>query len=95
MSGSFTAGNVEMVGPFGAATVFGSQAPPLALIRLNLLIQRTRIGQLFAAGIRKLRAKSTPKLPGVAWRMFTWEPIAALHDPRKEVGMQKLWAQPR
>ena len=36
-------GNNEMVGPFGAATVFGSRAPPLAMVRLNLAIQQARV----------------------------------------------------
>ncbi len=39
-------GNNEMVGPFGAATVFGRQAPPLPYARLITAIQRTRTGQL-------------------------------------------------
>ncbi len=51
-------GNNEMVGPFGAATIFGSRAPPLAAVRVNLAIQRTRLGQMFVTGIRKLGGKS-------------------------------------
>ena len=39
-------GNNEVVGPFGAGTVFGQQAPPLSLIRANLALKTTRIGQL-------------------------------------------------
>ena len=39
-------GNNEVVGPFGAGTVFGQQAPPLPLIRANLALKTTRIGQL-------------------------------------------------
>ena len=31
-------GNNEMVGPFGAATIFGAKAPPLGFVRLNLAI---------------------------------------------------------
>ena len=42
-------GNNEMVGPFGAATVFGAQAPPLPLVRMTLAIQQTRVGQLLMA----------------------------------------------
>ncbi len=53
-------GNNEMVGPFGAATVFGAQAPPLGLIRLTLAIQRTRVGQLLVSLTRKLHGKSGP-----------------------------------
>ncbi len=32
-------GNNEVVGPFGAGTVFGRQAPPLPLIRANLALK--------------------------------------------------------
>jgi tetratricopeptide (TPR) repeat protein len=38
-------GNNEVVGPFGAGTVFGSRAPSLPLIRANLAIKQTRLGQ--------------------------------------------------
>ncbi len=50
-------GNNEMVGPFGAATVFGAKAPPLALIRLNLAIQKTRLGQLLANLSRQIAGR--------------------------------------
>ena len=39
-------GNNEVVGPFGAGTVFGSQVPPLSLIRSLLALKATRTGQL-------------------------------------------------
>jgi tetratricopeptide (TPR) repeat protein len=76
-------GNNEMVGPFGAATVFGAQAPPLPLIRLNGAIQRTRIGQLLVAGIRKLHGNAGPS----SWsgmEMFLGNKLAP-DDPRKGV----------
>lgn len=38
-------GNNEMVGPFGGGTVFGTPAPGVDLIRANLAIKTTRIGQ--------------------------------------------------
>jgi hypothetical protein len=38
-------GNNEMVGPYGAATVFGPQAPPLWRIRLATELQEWRTGQ--------------------------------------------------
>jgi tetratricopeptide (TPR) repeat protein len=47
-------GNNEMVGPFGAATVFGAKAPPLALVRLNLALQKTHLGQLLKNTGQKL-----------------------------------------
>jgi tetratricopeptide (TPR) repeat protein len=42
-------GNNEVVGPFGAGTVFGSQTMPLSLIRAGLALKATRTGQLFDA----------------------------------------------
>jgi tetratricopeptide (TPR) repeat protein len=38
-------GNNEVVGPFGAGTVFGPPTPPLAVIRANLALRATRTGQ--------------------------------------------------
>ncbi len=38
-------GNNEVVGPFGAGTVFGSQTLPLPVIRSSLALKRTRVGQ--------------------------------------------------
>jgi tetratricopeptide (TPR) repeat protein len=51
-------GNNEMVGPFGAATVFGSRAPPLAAVRFNLFVQKTRVGQLLVSGLRRIGGQS-------------------------------------
>jgi tetratricopeptide (TPR) repeat protein len=39
-------GNNEMVGPFGAVTVFGTRAPPLWLARMQAELRRLRLGQL-------------------------------------------------
>jgi tetratricopeptide (TPR) repeat protein len=38
-------GNNEVVGPFGAGSVFGAKSPPLSIIRANLALKRTRLGQ--------------------------------------------------
>ena len=55
-------GNNEMVGPFGAETSYGFQAPRLGVIRTILAIKTTRIGQLLDAFGRRLRSNSsTPK----------------------------------
>ncbi len=48
-------GNNEMIGPFGAGTVFGEKAPRLAFVRTVLALKTTRVGQLvdqMVAGIR-------------------------------------------
>jgi len=41
-------GNNEMVGPFGASTVFGSRVPPVSVAHLDIALKATRIGQFFA-----------------------------------------------
>lgn len=40
------AGNNEVIGPFGAGTVFGRQSPSRATVRTTLALKRTRVGQL-------------------------------------------------
>ena len=68
-------GNNEMVGPFGAATIFGKPAPPLPYVRLVTALQRTRTGQWFAAWSHKLKGQGT----GSAWggmQMFMQHQIA-------------------
>jgi tetratricopeptide (TPR) repeat protein len=76
-------GNNEMVGPFGAATVFGSQAPPLGFVRLNLALQRTRLGQaLMELGRRLHKGKAAPAQWG-GMQMFLGNQLAP-GDPRKE-----------
>ena len=75
-------GNNEMVGPFGAATVFGSRAPPLAAVRFNLALQRTRVGQLAVSWLRNLGGK--PK--NTSWggmEMFLQNQVPP-DDARKE-----------
>jgi tetratricopeptide (TPR) repeat protein len=76
-------GNNEMVGPFGAATVFGAKAPPLWAVRMNLSIQRGRVGQLLMELGRRFKGK-----PGNAsWggmKMFLGNQLYP-NDPRKEV----------
>lgn len=58
-------GNNEVVGPFGAGTVFSDQVPPRWLIRAQLAFKRTRLGQaLDALKWRLLGSRQTPR---------TWE----------------------
>ena len=76
-------GNNEMVGPFGAATVFGAQAPPLGLVRLDLALQRSRVGQLLAALARRLRSDPHAARSWQGMEMFLKNQLAA-DDPRRE-----------
>jgi tetratricopeptide (TPR) repeat protein len=55
-------GNNEMVGPFGAGTVFGPRAPGVNLVRAVLAIKATRTGQLLDNLLQRWRAPpSSPK----------------------------------
>jgi tetratricopeptide (TPR) repeat protein len=82
-------GNNEMVGPFGAATVFGTKAPPLPMIRFNLAIQKMRLGQLLVNAGRKLMGgnRNAPSWGGM--EMFIGNQLPA-DDPRKEVVYQNF-----
>jgi tetratricopeptide (TPR) repeat protein len=53
-------GNNEVVGPFGAGTVFGEQTPSLGVIRASLAAKSTRTGQLLDA-LRWKLASGKPK----------------------------------
>jgi tetratricopeptide (TPR) repeat protein len=76
-------GNNEMVGPFGATTVFGARAPPRALVRLGLAAQRLRVGQLLTAWAQKLRAKANKGNSWGGMEMFVNNRVAP-DDSRRE-----------
>ncbi|MDB6110397.1 MAG: hypothetical protein JWR69_2147 [Pedosphaera sp.] len=76
-------GNNEMVGPFGAATTFGPQAPPVGFVRFSLALQQTRLGQLMAAMGRKLKGKSSKASSWGGMQMFVQNQVKP-GDPRKE-----------
>jgi tetratricopeptide (TPR) repeat protein len=74
-------GNNEMVGPYGAVTVFGAQAVPREAVAIDLAVQKTRLAQLLVAGIRHLGGNSK----NTSWagmEMFTGSAIAP-DDSRK------------
>ncbi|MDB6112445.1 MAG: hypothetical protein JWR69_4195 [Pedosphaera sp.] len=67
-------GNNEMVGPFGAGTVFGGQAPDRSVVRAVLATKTTKIGQLMNTLVGKLnRGSSAPK---------TWSGMNMFKDHR-------------
>jgi tetratricopeptide (TPR) repeat protein len=74
-------GNNEVVGPFGAGTVFGNQATPLPLIRAGLALKATRTGQLLDAlrGAAQKTAAGSGEWEGM--RMFVKYKLAG-SDPR-------------
>lgn len=77
-------GNNEMIGPFGAATAFGRQAPPLGFIRVGLALQRLRLGQLVMAGARKLTRSTASPASWAGMEMFLQNKLPP-GDSRKEV----------
>ncbi len=77
-------GNNEVVGPFGAGTVFGSQTPSLPIIRAALGLKSTRTGQGVEALLNRL-GSSPDEAPD--WRgmeMFVDQQIR-FDDARMEV----------
>jgi len=75
-------GNNEMVGPFGAATVFGRKAPPLWLVRTTLALQRTRICQLLLDAGRMFEGRGQTAWRGLGLFMENKVPPG---DPRRAV----------
>lgn len=74
-------GNNEVVGPFGAGTVFGPQAPSLALIRGSLALKATRTGELLAAVSRRLAGRRTSEADWGGMAMFLNHQVRQ-DDPR-------------
>ena len=75
-------GNNEMVGPFGAATVFGRKAPPLWLVRTTVALQRARFCQLLLD-----LGRGFDRQPHTAWHgleMFMQNQVSP-EDPRRQV----------
>lgn len=73
-------GNNEVVGPFGAGTVFGNQATPLPLIHALLTLKTTRTGQLLDT-FRRSAQKSAGSGEWEGMKMFVNYKLAA-GDPR-------------
>ncbi len=63
-------GNNEMVGPFGAGTVFGARAPGTAWVRADLALKTTRIGQLLDSFMRRGGARSAAPIVWSGLDMF-------------------------
>lgn len=74
-------GNNEVVGPFGAGTVFGQQVPPLPLIRADLALKSTRIGQLIDTVQSRMRKPPVSESEWGGMEMFLNQQVRAA-DPR-------------
>lgn len=77
-------GNNEVIGPFGAGTIFGSQSPPLPVIRANLALKATRTGQLLEAARQRLRPSGDAAQGWGGMTMFLGEQVRR-DDPRLAV----------
>jgi hypothetical protein len=73
-------GNNEMVGPYGAATIFGPKAPPLMLVRASVGLKGTKVGQLIAQLIGRFRKDPTPQKAWGGLNMFK-ENLLRHNDP--------------
>lgn len=74
-------GNNEVVGPFGAGTVFGPQAPGMALIRASLALKTTRTGQFLDWLLQKIHPPPASKSEWGGMLMFLGNQVRA-DDPR-------------
>jgi len=81
-------GNNEVVGPFGAGTVFGSQSTlPLPLIRAGLQLKRTRTGQALESLLSRLQPAASDSNGWRGMEMFVEQRVSA-DDPRLELVYQ-------
>jgi len=76
-------GNNEVVGPFGAGTVFQSFSPSLAMIRTSLWIKSLKIGQLLDGLVRNLFSREQKTSVWRGMEMFL-ENRVPLGDSRLE-----------
>jgi tetratricopeptide (TPR) repeat protein len=74
-------GNNEVVGPFGAGTVFGPQAPPLPVIRASLALKATRTGQLMNSLLNALLPPPPSQSEWGGMEMFLNQRVR-MDDPR-------------
>lgn len=75
-------GNNEVVGPFGAGTVFGRRAPPRSLIRATLALKQLKLGQAADELRRRLLGGEPRTWEGM--ELFMQHRVAA-DDPALEV----------
>jgi tetratricopeptide (TPR) repeat protein len=76
-------GNNEMIGPYGAGTVFGDQAPGLGFVRAAVALKTTRLGQLMDRTIAGLRSGSAAPEAWEGIAMFSKNPLR--HDDPKRL----------
>ena len=70
-------GNNEVVGPYGAGTIFSSFSPNLALLRASSTLKTTKIGQLFTGLLKSLNKKKNSVKPWRGLEMFLDKQVRA------------------
>ncbi|HTL55223.1 MAG TPA: tetratricopeptide repeat protein [Candidatus Limnocylindrales bacterium] len=74
-------GNNEVVGPFGAGTIFGRQVPPLQVVHANVALKQLRIGQLLDSA-RQWAQKAPPEKSEWGGMMMFLQQQVRADDPR-------------
>jgi tetratricopeptide (TPR) repeat protein len=74
-------GNNEVAGPFGPSTVFGSQSPPLPVIRANLALKTTRFGQWLESLLDQVGSQTSTPDKWLGMEMLLGNEIRS-RDPR-------------
>lgn len=76
-------GNNEMVGPYGASTVFGARAPTLGFVRTALALKKIRLGQLMDQLVTGMRGGASTPESWAGIDMFRKNPLP--HDDPKRL----------
>ncbi|MCX6874470.1 MAG: tetratricopeptide repeat protein [Verrucomicrobia bacterium] len=77
-------GNNEVIGPYGPGTVFQRWSPSLRLVRANLRVKSTRVGQLLGNVLGAFRRDAGTPTQWRGMEMFQNNPVTA-DDPRLTV----------
>jgi tetratricopeptide (TPR) repeat protein len=83
-------GNNEVVGPFGAGTVFGPQSPPVPLVRASLALKSTRLGQ-WMDSLRAAWHKAPDENGDWGGMMMFLDQQVRANDPRMAAVYLNFW----
>lgn len=75
-------GNNEMIGPYGAGTIFGQKAPSMTFVRCALAVKATRLGQLMDQMITSLHRRAAAPASWAGIDMFSKNPLR-YDDPNR------------
>jgi tetratricopeptide (TPR) repeat protein len=78
-------GNNEVVGPFGAGTIFGRKIPPLPIIRGSLGLETTRSGQLLDSLLGAFKRSGAQSDEWHGMQMFLDQQVKADDPSMKQV----------